>query len=79
LTNIPFPIGEELCTRFATRIVSKRAELGERDTIRVTIEAGDANPFNREENIAAAEAYKPEFESLTAENFASVIKEVDFM
>jgi len=40
----------------------------------VTIEKGDINPFNREENVAAANAFESVLESLTAATFANVIE-----
>jgi len=78
LTDIPFPVGDELCTRFATRIVSRRTEPEFSDSIRISIEPGDINPFNREENEAGAEAFVHTLESLTRESFADVIEKVRF-
>jgi GTPase SAR1 family protein len=45
LTEIPFPVGDELCTRFATRVISRRTAPGTPDMIKVSIEEGDVDPF----------------------------------
>ncbi|EQB57147.1 vacuolar sorting protein VPS1 [Colletotrichum gloeosporioides Cg-14] len=37
LTDIPFPVGKSCCTRFATRIVSRRTAPGTVSTVRITI------------------------------------------
>ncbi|KAK1542444.1 vacuolar sorting protein VPS1 [Colletotrichum paranaense] len=37
LTDIPFPVGSGCCTRFATRIVSRRTAPGSRTSVKVTI------------------------------------------
>ncbi|KXH25510.1 vacuolar sorting protein VPS1 [Colletotrichum simmondsii] len=37
LTDIPFPVGSGCCTRFATRIVSRRTAPGSRNSVKVTI------------------------------------------
>ncbi|KAK1707491.1 vacuolar sorting protein VPS1 [Colletotrichum lupini] len=37
LTDIPFPVGSGCCTRFATRIVSRRTAPGSRSSVKVTI------------------------------------------
>jgi hypothetical protein len=38
-------VSEELCTRFATRIISRRTTPGTPDLIRVFIEKGEVDPF----------------------------------
>ncbi|KAI8186975.1 hypothetical protein KHU50_001208 [Colletotrichum sp. SAR 10_65] len=43
LTDIPFPVGAGCCTRFPTRIVSRRAPPGSEDTVTITIEAPDVD------------------------------------
>ncbi|KAK1637567.1 hypothetical protein BDP81DRAFT_393276 [Colletotrichum phormii] len=35
LTDIPFPVGSGCCTRFATRIVSRRTAPGSRSSVKV--------------------------------------------
>jgi ABC-type molybdenum transport system ATPase subunit/photorepair protein PhrA len=37
LTDIPFPVGTGLCTRFATRIVSKRTGPNTKNKFKITI------------------------------------------
>ncbi|OHW91879.1 vacuolar sorting protein vps1 [Colletotrichum incanum] len=37
LTDIPFPVGTGCCTRFATRIVSRRTAPGSRNAVKITI------------------------------------------
>ncbi|GKT40574.1 interferon-induced GTP-binding protein Mx1 [Colletotrichum spaethianum] len=37
LTDIPFPVGTGCCTRFATRIVSRRTVPGSRNAVKITI------------------------------------------
>ncbi|KAI0426484.1 vacuolar sorting protein VPS1 [Xylaria sp. FL1042] len=77
LTDIPFPVGTGCCTRFATRIVSKRTAPGTLNRFKITIVEpefrvdGFVYPMN--------DAYKDYVhmgETLSADEFESVMNEV---
>ncbi|KAI9760933.1 MAG: hypothetical protein M1840_002175 [Geoglossum simile] len=70
LTDIPFPVGDGLCTRFPTQIVSRRARSGQ-DTIRVSIHE---DPFSKSK-IANVGAFTRMLPSLTSSEFDKLIKE----
>ncbi|KAL1889653.1 hypothetical protein Sste5346_008772 [Sporothrix stenoceras] len=80
LTEIPFPIGMDTCTRFATLIESKRTFPGTPRQVKVTIVLPD---FKTEELAEAFGAVNPasfrDFvrvqDSLTAEGFAEIVEE----
>ncbi|KAI0816483.1 vacuolar sorting protein VPS1 [Xylaria sp. FL0064] len=82
LTDIPFPVGTGCCTRFATRIVSKRTAPGTPNRFKITIVdpevkvEGFVYPINDD-----YKEYVHMGETLTAEEFESVMNEVssDYM
>lgn len=76
LTDIPFPVGTRLCTRFATRIVSKRIGPSESDLVRASIEHGDVNPFNYREDDIDADSFNRIVPSMSVEEFESIVKDV---
>jgi len=75
LTDIPFPVGMDCCTRFATRIVSRRTAPGTSNQVKITI----VPPNFKVGRFAMTppETYR-EFahvkESLTAEEFADTVE-----
>jgi hypothetical protein len=75
LTGIPFPIREGLCTRFATRIISRRTAPGTADMVQVSIEQGDIDAFG-EGNDGRTGNFNPSIPSLTAEVFEDIVKKV---
>lgn len=76
LTDIPFPVDESLCTRFATRIVSQRTPQGSRETITASIEDGDSDIFGYRPDPHRVTAFKRNPTSLAAEPFKKLIGEV---
>ncbi|KAI0526190.1 vacuolar sorting protein VPS1 [Xylaria bambusicola] len=77
LTDIPFPVGTGCCTRFATRIVSKRTAPGTPNQFKITIVEpevkveGFVYPPNND-----YEDYVHMGETLTADEFETVMNEV---
>lgn len=76
LTDIPFPVGNRLCTRFATRIVSKRSRPGDSDLVIASIEHGEVDPFHYREDDINTEDFTRNVPSLSAEEFESIVKDV---
>jgi len=76
LTDIPFPIEDGLCTRFATRIISRRTAPGTADMVHVSIESGDIDPFGYRENHGRTGNFNPSIPSLTADVFEDIFKQV---
>ncbi|OAA81280.1 vacuolar sorting protein VPS1 [Akanthomyces lecanii RCEF 1005] len=76
LTDIPFPIGEDCCTRFATRIVSRRTAPSMPNKIEISIEAPNfrTTQFDYTKDDAYMK-FSKERQSLTASEFASIIDE----
>ncbi|KAL3424105.1 vacuolar sorting protein VPS1 [Phlyctema vagabunda] len=76
LTDIPFPVGGRLCTRFATRIISKRSPPGSTDSIHISLEDGDVDNFGYSDNGCRPENFEPRtVASMTAEVFEDIIEE----
>ncbi|CEJ82804.1 hypothetical protein VHEMI02851 [[Torrubiella] hemipterigena] len=74
LTGIPFAVGSTLCTRFATRIVSRRSEPGSQTVIRISISPPEFAVPGIE--LADPEVYKRFDEihgSITSDDFANII------
>jgi GTPase SAR1 family protein len=78
LTDIPFPVGDGLCTKFATRIISKRSSPGSKNVVKASIEIGDVNPFGQVENTQRAKDFSFVAESMTAEDFRELIQTVSW-
>jgi hypothetical protein len=76
LTDIPFPVGTGIGTRFATRIVSKRSPPKESDVVRASIEPGDVNPFNYREDDVDISSFTRIVPSMSAEAFENIVKDV---
>ncbi|KFZ08451.1 hypothetical protein V501_05960 [Pseudogymnoascus sp. VKM F-4519 (FW-2642)] len=74
LTDIPFPVGDGLCTRFATRIISRRSAPDSSDFVKVSIEKGDSEPF-RGQADDQREPFNPHVNSITAEVFADILEQ----
>lgn len=77
LTDIPFPVGADCCTRFATRIVSRRTAPGTANQVKITIVPPDFNikHFDYVPNESYRE-YVQVKETLTAAEFSEVVEEV---
>jgi hypothetical protein len=76
LTDIPFPVGSRLCTRFATRIVSRRTLPGTADVVKASIEPGDINPFNFQPDQARLRNFEQIIPNMTAEALEALIEKV---
>jgi ribose 1,5-bisphosphokinase PhnN len=76
LTDIPFTVGGRLCTRFATRIISRRTDPGTSELINVSIEAGDNDLFGYQENKGATGNFNRALPSMTSKVFEAVVEEV---
>jgi GTPase SAR1 family protein len=75
LTDIPFPVGDGLCTRFATRIISRRSAPDTSDIVKVSIERGDSEPFDGQSDHQK-EPFNPHVPFITAEVFSDIFKQV---
>jgi hypothetical protein len=76
LTDVPFSIGDGLCTRFATRIISRRTNPGTADVTHVSIEQGDVDPFNYPEDRGDKAPFSKSYKTLTAKDFEGIVAEV---
>jgi hypothetical protein len=76
LTDIPFPVGLELTTQFATRIVSRRTPPGSPDTIQASIEHGDINPFAERSDDSSSNSFNEILQTLDEKCFKELIKKV---
>jgi GTPase SAR1 family protein len=77
LTEVPFPVGGKLCTRFATRIVSRHTNPGTPQAIHVSIESGDVDPFRYQEVAGQTDDFNcPVAYPLTAKVFEDIIEQV---
>jgi GTPase SAR1 family protein len=74
LTDIPFPVGGGLCTRFATRIISRRTEPGTSERIDISIETGDIDPFGYQENAGPTRDFSHSLPAMTAEIFEKTVE-----
>lgn len=78
LTDIPFPVAGRLCTRFPTRIVSRRTPGGP-DVTKITIEAALSGFFTaapiseREQNYAD---FRPKGANLSEDGFTKAVDDV---
>lgn len=68
---------DTLCTRFATRIVSRRTAPGTSDIVQASIEPGDINPFGYKADPVAVKGFEQTIPSLTSEVFKSLIEKVN--
>ncbi|KAK8062970.1 hypothetical protein PG997_015067 [Apiospora hydei] len=80
LTSIPFPVSHGLCTRFATRIISRRTPPKSRDEVVITIVKPDFeldHIFNYA-NENPYDKYVYRAETLDSHTFAELMEEVPF-
>ncbi len=77
LTDIPFPVGTGCCTRFATRIVSRRTAPGTLSNVKITIDppTSDVDYFGYPPNDAY-KRYSREMTNLNVDEFAEIIDQV---
>lgn len=75
LTDIPFPVSEELCTRFATRIISRRTVPGTPDQIKVFIEKGEVDPFgdSKDDDQTSQLDFPEDQKSMSAQYFRDLV------
>ncbi|KAF5012973.1 hypothetical protein FDECE_980 [Fusarium decemcellulare] len=73
LTGIPFPVNSGSCTRWPTRIVSRRAEPGSKDAFRITIEKPDVDVPGMEPSHKPIEEYLVEGDVLTKDKLVEVV------
>jgi GTPase SAR1 family protein len=76
LTDIPFDLGLGLCTRFATRIISRRTEPGIYPMVHVSIEPGDIDPFGYQDRNGVVGNFNRAVPSMTSKEFKEIVKEV---
>ncbi|EEU44491.1 uncharacterized protein NECHADRAFT_72072 [Fusarium vanettenii 77-13-4] len=76
LTGIPFPVNSGCCTRWPTRIVSRRTGPGSKDSFRITIEPPDVNVPGMEPASEDISSYSHQGNTLTKDEFVKTIDEV---
>jgi hypothetical protein len=76
LTGIPFPVDSGCCTRFPTRIVSRRTEPDSDDSFRITIDPAEVDVPGLDPASDNIKNYECSGKILTKEKFAKVIDEV---
>ncbi|KAJ3520379.1 hypothetical protein NM208_g13732 [Fusarium decemcellulare] len=76
LTGIPFPVNSGCCTRWPTRIVSRRTEPGSKDAFRITIEKSDVDVPGMSPTDEPIEEYLVEGDVLTKEKFVETVDTV---
>jgi len=77
LTDIPFPVAEGCCTRFATRIVSRRTAPGTPNQVKISIVPPDF--MIKHFNYPSDDHYRTYHEirdSITAEEFSRITEKV---
>ncbi|KAK0748920.1 P-loop containing nucleoside triphosphate hydrolase protein [Schizothecium vesticola] len=77
LTDIPFPVADGCCTRFATRIVSRRTAPGTPNQVKITIVPPDFKikhfDYPPDDHYRSCHEVR---DSLTAEEFSRIIEKV---
>ncbi|KAJ4233144.1 hypothetical protein NW759_001926 [Fusarium solani] len=76
LTGIPFPVNSGCCTRWPTRIVSRRTGPGSKDSFRISIEPPDVNVSGMEPASEDISSYSHQGNTLTKDEFVKTIDEV---
>ncbi|QPC79243.1 hypothetical protein HYE68_009995 [Fusarium pseudograminearum] len=76
LTGIPFPVDSGCCTRFPTRIVSRRTEPDSDDYFRITIDPAEVDVPGLDPASDNIRNYECNGKILTKERFAKVIEEI---
>jgi hypothetical protein len=79
LTGIPFPVDSGCCTRFPTRIVSRRTEPDSDDSFRITIDPAEVDVPGLDSASDNIKNYECSGKILTKEKFAKVIDEVKLL
>ena len=74
MTDIPFPVGSRLCTRFATLIISKRS--AEPDNVRASIEASEVDHFKYRDEDDGGDGFDRPVPSLTPTAFEELVQQV---
>ena len=76
LTDIPFPVAGSLCTRFPTRIVSRR---GPKERTKISIEPQPFSTLSTEavyKRQARYDEFEKTFLAFTAQDFLSMVEQV---
>ncbi|CAM1507917.1 Fc.00g047650.m01.CDS01 [Cosmosporella sp. VM-42] len=81
LTNIPFPVGTGCCTRFPTRIVSRRTAPKSRDSFRITIEKAEVCVKGLQPASEKYKEYEYVGDTLSTDEFIKVMDKIssDYM
>ncbi|KAK9781177.1 putative Vacuolar sorting protein VPS1 [Seiridium cardinale] len=79
LVDIPFPTGQGCCTRFATRIVSRRTSPGTRNECLITIVKPDCdlNEYFNYDGNDNHESFRHHSENLGAQEFLRIMRDVE--
>lgn len=79
LTGIPFPVGKGCCTRFATRIVSRRTDAGSPNEVHISLTPPEfvVSKFGYTANDFCKE-FKRSRRTITESDFLEIIEEVRF-
>ncbi|KAL0938434.1 vacuolar sorting protein vps1 [Colletotrichum truncatum] len=76
LTEIPFPVGKGCCTRFATRIVSRRTAPGSDNVVKITITEPEVEDIFDYPFDDTYEDYNYVSDHLGVEEFKNIMEEV---
>ena len=83
LTDIPFPVASGLCTRFATRILSRRTAPGTSNQVKITIVPPNFNVDGDFGYDHTADSEREDYrdyvqvrDALTADEFGRIMEEV---
>ncbi|UPK94571.1 hypothetical protein LCI18_005506 [Fusarium solani-melongenae] len=76
LTGIPFPVNSGCCTRWPTRIVSRRTGPGSKDSFRISIEPPDVSVPGMEPASEDISSYSHQGNTLSKDEFVKTIDEV---
>lgn len=78
LVDIPFPTGQGCCTRFATRIISRRTAPGSKNECVITIVKPDfdLNEYFKYEPNDCKESFRHHSETLSSREFQKIMNEV---
>lgn len=85
LTDIPFPVADGLCTRFPTRIVSRRTP-NQSDVTKISIEPNVFDwtwqytpPADRAQRLEAYGHFEHSSPNITSKSFRDVVEEVSLV
>ncbi|TEA16358.1 Vacuolar protein sorting-associated protein 1 [Colletotrichum sidae] len=76
LTDIPFPVGSGCCTRFATRIVSRRTAHGSNNAVRITISDPEVKDSFNYPPDSGYKKYECNCSRLGVEDFQVIVDEI---